>query len=413
MSTEAILKGNFAVNWLKEYGNPNNFNSYEHIGVCLDLAKLMQSWPHWKSFFLKLPSIMSTGTLLTCLENEIITAVDNYNVKKLGVYLSGGIDSSILVSVSQRLGIDVLAITGSVLGNNSMEIEKAKIVAKSLNCPHIYYGMVPSDIYLFPQFIQSFSSPVDEVPPFTLWLINKKYALDCDLILCGQNLDTISGSMGYHGKCFLHMLIGNTSTAIDYSYKHKAKLDIPSFGKSPFHEFSINNIRELFLFEYLIGESPRNWISFYKSGFNKPVLFPYAQPNVSKLLLNLPLYQRIFPIRTKTDLYVWKKPFLHKLAKHIGLPGDFRRKSFAHPFSIYGRETYNLMKKYISCRDTTTLTANSPLQINRAFIKLLWDHDSSDSRAETHLDTLLHSIASDINKLQPSGEPIRMVHQRA
>ncbi|HLV10569.1 MAG TPA: asparagine synthase-related protein, partial [Halanaerobiales bacterium] len=120
------------------------------------------------------------------------------DVKKPGIYLSGGIDSSVLVAAASRI-IDNIK-TFAVGTQNSQDLKKARIVADFIGTDHYQY------IYNINEVINIIPEVVYQLESFDQYLVRSSLAnyfvarlakqQGVELVLCGEGGDELFG--GYH-----------------------------------------------------------------------------------------------------------------------------------------------------------------------------------------------------------------------
>ena len=114
----------------------------------------------------------------------------------LGVFLSGGVDSSAVVYMMNRLGIQDIK-TFSVLwdfGDDFDESVFARQISKQFNTDHHEYVMTPSDFEAFlPNFIYCMDEPVTEAAAISLYYIAKETKKHATVVLSGEGADEVFG----------------------------------------------------------------------------------------------------------------------------------------------------------------------------------------------------------------------------
>ena len=123
----------------------------------------------------------------------------------LGVFLSGGVDSSAVVAYMHRLGVKDIK-TFSVAwdyGKDYNETQYARAVAGQYGTDHHEYFMSPGDLWGFlPGYIEFMDEPVTEAAAISLYYIAKKTREHVTVVLSGEGADEVFG--GYPIYYYLH-----------------------------------------------------------------------------------------------------------------------------------------------------------------------------------------------------------------
>jgi len=119
----------------------------------------------------------------------------------LGVFLSGGIDSSAVVAMMSKLGVKDIK-TFSVAwdyGNEFNESEYARKVAKQFNTDHTEYFMTPKEFKDFlPDYIRHMDEPVTEAAAISLYYLAMKTKEKVTVVLSGEGSDEVFGGYGIY-----------------------------------------------------------------------------------------------------------------------------------------------------------------------------------------------------------------------
>lgn len=123
----------------------------------------------------------------------------------LGVFLSGGVDSSAVVAYMSKLGVEGIK-TFSVAwdyGKEYNETRYARMVADKYKTDHHEYFMSPGDLWeFFPSYIEYMDEPVTEAAAISLYHIAKKTREHVTVVLSGEGADEVFG--GYPIYYYLH-----------------------------------------------------------------------------------------------------------------------------------------------------------------------------------------------------------------
>lgn len=125
----------------------------------------------------------------------------------LGVFLSGGVDSSAVVATMHRQGVSGIK-TFSVSWDYGPEYDEsryAREVASLFRTEHHEYRMTPEDFLTFlPDFVWHMDEPVQEAAAIPLYYIAKKSKEEVTVILSGEGADEVFG--GYPGYQYMAWL---------------------------------------------------------------------------------------------------------------------------------------------------------------------------------------------------------------
>lgn len=125
----------------------------------------------------------------------------------LGVFLSGGVDSSAVVAMMHKLGVKDIK-TFSVAwdyGKDFDETQYARRIAKQFNTDHTEYFMSADDFKSFlPDYIRHMDEPVTEAAAISLYYLAKKTKEKVTVVLSGEGADEVFG--GYSIYKFMDMV---------------------------------------------------------------------------------------------------------------------------------------------------------------------------------------------------------------
>jgi asparagine synthase (glutamine-hydrolysing) len=134
------------------------------------------------------------------IQHLLVEAVERrtLDIDNLGIYLSGGIDSSAIVAAASRVRDDIK--TFAVGTDGSKDLNKARIVANYIGTDHYEYHYNPAEI------IKAIPEVIFQLESFDQYLVRSSVANyfvsrlasehQVDLVLCGEGGDELFG--GYH-----------------------------------------------------------------------------------------------------------------------------------------------------------------------------------------------------------------------
>jgi asparagine synthase (glutamine-hydrolysing) len=125
----------------------------------------------------------------------------------LGVFLSGGIDSSAVVAMMKKLDVKDIK-TFSVAwdyGDNFNETKYARQVSEQFGTDHTEYFMSADDFKDFlPDYIRHMDEPVTEAAAISLYYLAKKTKEKVTVVLSGEGADEVYG--GYPIYKYMHVV---------------------------------------------------------------------------------------------------------------------------------------------------------------------------------------------------------------
>jgi asparagine synthase (glutamine-hydrolysing) len=114
---------------------------------------------------------------------------------RVGVLLSGGVDSSLLTVLAAREGLDCVAYSVRFVGHPNEELERARAVAAHVGIPHVVVDVTDADIAASAEVVASrFDQPIRHFHAFVLHRLIDRAAEDVGTLLYGEAADTIFGS---------------------------------------------------------------------------------------------------------------------------------------------------------------------------------------------------------------------------
>jgi len=207
-------------------------------------------------------------------------------LKKVAVAFSGGLDSSIIASLTKNLPVDVHLIHVSM--ENQPDTQYALRAAEELRIPICFQTYTEKDVErdLVP-VLQAIEEPdpiqlAIGIPVF--WAAEKAAERDCNVMLAGQGADEFFGGYRRYVDEYLH------------------------FGKKKVQDTIFKDISGVYA-----SNLERDWkiCNFH----NVELRLPFAKHDIARFALGLPLEFKIEPSETTL-----RKLVLRQVAKDIGLP---------------------------------------------------------------------------------------------
>lgn len=207
-------------------------------------------------------------------------------LKEVAVAFSGGLDSSIIVFLVKKFGVE--AHLTSVSLKNQPEIEHVKKAAEALNLPlhiHVYS-----------------EKAVEEVLPKVLWLIE-----DANPVKTSIGIPVFWTAEEATKMGFRVMFAGQGADELFGGYKRYLK-DYMRYGEEPVQKTIFKDIAEMYENNF---ERDSKICNFH----NVELRLPFATFQLAKFAASLPLQLKI---ESPNDML--RKTVLRKVAEDIGLP---------------------------------------------------------------------------------------------
>ncbi len=131
-----------------------------------------------------------------CVKMRLISDVP------LGVFLSGGLDSSTVVALMSRMAAGrVKTFSVGYKNKEANELEYARIVARKFNTEHHEFCLEPTDFYeCIPKLIWHFDEPVVEAAAIPLYFISKLSRQHVTVLLSGEGADELLGGYSIYNR---------------------------------------------------------------------------------------------------------------------------------------------------------------------------------------------------------------------
>jgi len=171
-----------------------------HHSIKLDpeFRETTQSQSYWQ---LPLPQIVNTSIetkiaqTKTILTNRLKEASRHH--KKVAIFLSGGVDSSILAALSKDIFEKCYLITPIFKGEANPELATAKAFAKTLNLTHHFIEIDPEFLEVdLKQLIKLKGEPLRHYSSLAMMAMMKAIPQEYDAVIYGEAADTLFGSNG-------------------------------------------------------------------------------------------------------------------------------------------------------------------------------------------------------------------------
>lgn len=142
-----------------------------------------------------------TGASFDAAVSETDAALDGYLRRarkkhaRVAVFLSGGVDSSLLLAKARDAGFDrLIAVTGHFASYDNPETERARSVARLLDVEHRIVTIEEPDLAAaLPVLVESLEAPISYFNNFVRLKLFEAVARDVGAVLVGEGADTMFG----------------------------------------------------------------------------------------------------------------------------------------------------------------------------------------------------------------------------
>jgi len=199
----------------------------------------ISSWRFKKSFLspinnnLKDSSLKTYQNLLDKLEKLLESAVSRALIADVpvGVLLSGGLDSSILVAIASKLKNNIKTFTASFPGSNLDESEFARSIANYFETDH--YELEASTIgpEILDESCLAFTDPISDPSQIPTLLLSKLVSKHCKTVIGGDGADELFGGYRIYNRFKKVQVFQNL---------------LPIFLKNKGRDFLTNNLKRSF-----------------------------------------------------------------------------------------------------------------------------------------------------------------------
>ena len=165
----------------------------------LNLPRPHQYWSHTNSIIngLEAPRDLSEPEILDKLDSLLRDAVKRRMISDvpLGVFLSGGIDSTLVTALMQvQSATPVKTFSIGFHENNFNEAEYAKLIASYLKTEHMEYYVTPADtLSVIPDLPHIFDEPFSDASQIPAYLVAKLARRHVTVALTGDGGDELFG----------------------------------------------------------------------------------------------------------------------------------------------------------------------------------------------------------------------------
>lgn len=164
---------------------------YKKVGQALNIET------YWKP---KLrPSDMDTKVKINHIQDTLRSSVQLHmrSDKKIGAFLSGGVDSSAIVALAREVDPNIQTFTVGFKREGYSEISVAKETAEQLQVENIHYVIQPGEfVEYIRQIIYYLGEPLADPAAIPLYFAAREAKKHVDIVLSGEGADELFG--GYN-----------------------------------------------------------------------------------------------------------------------------------------------------------------------------------------------------------------------
>jgi len=347
---------------------------------------------------------------------ELIDNVVKKNLisdRKVGVFLSGGIDSAVIASTAKKFNPDIEAFTSYIEPQNNFEkfnfeIKYAERLAKYLGiklnkCPINTNSKTQKEELI--NLILSFDEPLANLNSFNSYFQSKKASEnDCRVVLTGDGADEIFGGYDRYKKIFIAQKL-----KILNSFNKKIRnINQISSKNIPFHFYDYLNpskYKKIFCEDFAFASiklnlpedlNKINMMNYFDINYWLPEESNFKLDRTSMInsvegrvpFQDIQLLKKIFPINyNKKNSFLENKIFLKKYIKDIPKFVKKRKKhGWFSPESFYLR---NYLKDFFFETFNEENVKNQKIFNSKEIFKLYNDHYSQRKYYKNEILTLL------------------------
>jgi len=301
----------------------------------------------------------------------------------LGIYLSGGIDSTLLATIAQQLDNELL-YTFSIHTENDPDLDYSRFVAEKLQTQHQEIIIDQRIFEQYAQFVESVDQPIADPAFFLSWILAGESRKTVKTILTGAGADEYF--LGYNRHLafqqvttgFLKYDFIKTVSKTALSFQHSAlslkladKLHAPNYeafsGLYPWTNFenkTITNAKTLeqalyFDKHFYLPSDILNMTDQSSMAHGLEIRVPFLCNHITEMANNLPL---------NFLLKGGKKQLLKKQLDLKGYPTSFHnrpKQGFNAPFGTWFRESFTYYFNFLEEPNHPIFTYISRNEIQR------------------------------------------------
>ncbi|MEZ4423544.1 MAG: asparagine synthase (glutamine-hydrolyzing) [Gemmatimonadota bacterium] len=156
--------------------------------------------PYWAPTLHETSDTRSEPELLEELEQRFQTSIDRRLISDvpLGAYLSGGLDSSIIVAAMARGSSRPIKTFSVGFDYEHDELEAAAATAKLLGCDHTEIPCTADDIELLPKLVWHLDEPLGDPIVIPMYQLARVAKQSVTVVLSGEGADEVFGGYLFH-----------------------------------------------------------------------------------------------------------------------------------------------------------------------------------------------------------------------
>lgn len=285
--------------------------------------KIEQYWDFPKTKISNLSEEEYCLELMTRLKESI--KLSTISDVPLGVFLSGGIDSSLMVALLSEISTQTIKTFSIGFGKekNYNELEYARSVSKQFHTDHYEYNVEPKVIDILPHLVSCFDEPFADASAIPTYYVSKMASKKIKVALSGEGGDEIFA--GYPNRYYWDQKAEYLQN-IPIGFKNGQLSNFMALLPMPRNRYLQNKIRQLKKFTYY-GSLPQperytNWFSIFTSELKTKLYTKDLMANIEDLE-SYRIYAKHFALR-KNDHPLNKMLYVDS---KVLLPGDLLTKT--------------------------------------------------------------------------------------
>lgn len=263
----------------------------------------------------------------------------------IGVYLSGGLDSSTIAALAAKFSPNIKTFSVGFGGGVPNELPYARKVAEFIGTDHHEFEVTANDLKYYPEIIKAMDEPIGELALLPTFMLSKYAKKKATVVLAGEGADELFGGYLRHQIFLLWAKMKPLSSIIFNQPVVRYSEKFPNHSKTKKIIQIMSNQKSMGAFKEIISISNHGelnkLLNFNQSRYTNEVLNSLSKQFHSKSSFNKTLYVDIKTLLP--DNYFMKAdrmtmvhgveervPFLdHNLVEFsMTLPQNFKRTLF-------------------------------------------------------------------------------------
>ncbi len=160
----------------------------------------VKQWRWWTPPLVDTPTPMNETDAQAAFEEHLRASVARRMIADVpvGAYLSGGLDSSVLVALMAERTDHPVETFSVGFDSPYDELSEAQVVAKALGCSHHEIVCAPEHLALLPDIVHHLDEPIGDAIVLPMFLLARETAKHVKVVLSGEGADEILGGYLFH-----------------------------------------------------------------------------------------------------------------------------------------------------------------------------------------------------------------------